>query len=210
MINLNNFKYQFLGKYPLRYKVFIRNTINEPLFQYLELHGFFDFHTTNHGFIVSFHQIVAFFKCGGLHALKLGLTCSKHFYEIHHINGNTFDNHKSNLIYVPKILHYELSKCQRRLNKYFTVLSKRICYTLLDSLSSIPIWNKHGKLIFNKSRFCIHILFKTMYQSWLFFKPPHIYFSSKNLKLWLSKTIKNLKTYTPIGMNIHLLFPSIN
>lgn len=198
--NLNQYKYIYSGKYPQRYKIFIlTNKENLNLKTQLTQDGFFDFYTLNKGYIVSYHQIVAFYFCGGREALKRNITAPSNLYEVHHIDGNTFNNSSTNLVIIPKILHVEITKAQRRINKYLKVFSKQCGNYLISSLPAC--FNTQGRLVFNKLKWLLKLFVKTLSMSFLYFKPLSISFTS-SIKLWLRKTLKSLKTGAPIGKHI--------
>ena len=210
MINLNKYKYKLLGKWPQRYKAFILSAKeNKELKTRLEKDGFFNLFSLNNGYIAYYHQIVAFYN-QGVHILKRGYYCPSNIYEVHHINGNSLDNRKNNLIIIPKDLHKELSKSQRRLCKYVSVFSKSSIYNLNNKLLSIPCFNSKGNLVYNKIAYFVSILLKTLYNSWLFFKPCNVDFNLNNIKKWILKTKKNLMSFIPIGNDIQMILPLNN
>ena len=87
------------------YKIFFKsNKQNKPLFNLLHKIGFFKFHVTNKGHIVSYHQIVAFIF-NGWKKLKWGSKCIKGKTEIHHIDNNTSNNSPYNLAYTSPIIN---------------------------------------------------------------------------------------------------------
>lgn len=90
------------------YLFYLKNK-HEVLFNRLQRVGFFDFYTTNNGWIVSEHQIVAFFCCGGYKAMKNGFVAKKGEIEIHHINSVTTDNRPENLVYLSTSDHQAVS-----------------------------------------------------------------------------------------------------
>lgn len=198
--NISQYKYIYSGKYPQRYKIFIlNNKENINLKTQLTQDGFFDFYILNNGHVVSYHQIVAFYFCGGKEALKRNMQAPSNLYEVHHIDGNTLNNNSTNLVIIPKILHLEITKAQRRINKYIKVFSKQ-CGNYL--ISSLPIcFNTQGRLVFNKLKWLLKLFVRTVSMSFLFFKPLTISFTS-SIKLWLRKTLKSLKTGAPIGKHI--------
>lgn len=169
----------FLGSYPHKYIAFdLSLPQNHTLKSLLQLYSFFDFFSSNNGHIVYKHQIVAFFFSGGIQALQNGFHSSHSLashrdqslsfpdgsvlasYEVHHIDGNTFNNHPSNLVFLPTQVHQIVTRGQRRIFKYLKVFGKKLPTDFLDSL--LP-FNRKGnpvKRIFHwiTSILCISIL----------------------------------------------------
>lgn len=87
------------SKTKTNYKVLFNSFKNKPLFDLLYKVGFFDFHKSNKGSIISLHQIVAYVN-KGYKAYQNGFLCLKGETEIHHIDSNPLNNKNSNLIYV--------------------------------------------------------------------------------------------------------------
>lgn len=140
---LSGFDYRLSGSGVHQYKTFYRNENNEDLFTQLYLDGFFDFHTSNGGSIVSYHQIVAFYCCGGREALANGITCVQGHHEVHHLDGDSLNNDGDNLIYVPTLIHYLLTHAQRRILKLFKHFRKLGRGQVMNLL----VWNKNGKVV---------------------------------------------------------------
>lgn len=197
MEKLKQFKSQLMGKWPQRYKAFNLNLKeNKDLKTWLSLTGFFEFNIKNNGYIVYYHQIVAFFDCGGIHALKRGLTCDSSIIEIHHLNGNTLDNQPDNLVYIPRLIHTEITTVQRRLCKYLKTFRQQFkgC-GFLQKCDSITIWNKQGRLILNIKHFLMYVLIRTIKSSSLTFKKV---INLSQFKKWLKKTSNSLDTFFPL------------
>lgn len=197
MKELNKFKSCLLGKWPHRYKAFNLNIKeNIELKSWLDQSGFFDFNLNNKGYIVYYHQIVAYFYCGGIHAFKRGMICDSNEIEIHHLNGNTLDNNSNNLVYLHRILHTEITTVQRKLCKYLKTFRNNYkgC-GFLSKLNNISLWNKQGRLIINVKHFVMYVLIRTIKSSSIFF---NIKLNIKILKLWLKKTSSNIKGFLPL------------
>lgn len=204
--NLKQYQYYMSGKWPQRYKIFNLNlNVNKELKTHLKKDGFFTFFTLNKGYLVSYHQIIAFYKCGGIDGVKRGLQAPSTLYEVHHLDGNTSNNDYSNLVVIPKVLHHELTKSQRRLNKYLKVFSKQSGAYLL---SSLPIcFNTQGRIIKNIKLWIVSLLRKTLVKSFYNFAPQNVSLSFSSLKSWLKKTFRSLSMNCPIGTHLSLLLP---
>jgi len=197
MQELHSFHSSLIGKWPQRYKAFNLNLKqNLPLKSWLLSSGFFSFNIKNNGYLVYYHQIVAFFHCGGVHALKRGFVCDSSEVEIHHLNGNTLDNSSSNLVYIPRLLHTEISTLQRRLCKYIkTFRSSFKGMGVLRKLHSIPFWNKQGRSVQNIKHFVMYVLIRTLKASSSTFKKI---INISKFKQWLKKTSNSLDTFFPL------------
>jgi hypothetical protein len=161
--DLNKYKAHYTGKYPHKYKAYNLNTLeNLELKIRLAIDGFFTFHESNNGFIVYCHQIVAYYNCGGIHALKRGFVCNKNEYEIHHLDLNTFNNNFNNLIYLPKVVHQEITVNQRRLCKYLKLFGNK---RFKLNLNNVVIWNKQGRLVENILEFIAYWLEQTLWKT---------------------------------------------
>ena len=154
---LNNCSFYFVGKFPHKYKD-INLYKNVELKQLLTQHGFFEFHTSNKGNLVYYHQVVAFFECGGIHALKRGFTCVKGQHELHHLNSKTHENQASNLVYITEEGHSLITKHQRAFNKYVKRIKKK---SLLSYWTGV-IWNKQGRQVTNFVDWLFYILSVTI------------------------------------------------
>jgi hypothetical protein len=141
---LDSCSFYYVGAYPHKYKA-VNLHSNKPLKQLLIDNGFFDFHTSNKGSLVYYHQVIAFFNCGGIHALKRGFTCVKGVTEIHHLNGKTWDNSPSNLVYITEEGHNIITTHQRSFNKYIRRVKRS---SLLNYWNGV-IWNTQGRRVTN-------------------------------------------------------------
>lgn len=72
---------------------------NKELFKLLNKIGFFDFHSTNNGFICYMHQITLYLH-KGWKMYRKGLMCNKGVLEIHHKDHNPSNCNPQNLVYV--------------------------------------------------------------------------------------------------------------
>lgn len=136
---LANFTSTITGKYPHQYKTYYLDLdCNAELRIRLEADGLFKLHTTNSGWIIREHQIVAFYFCGGREAMNNKLECRWGEVDCHHISSNTFDNHPSNLVYIPSQLHAVITKGQRFFNQYLRLFSEA------KWKDNYVIWNKKG------------------------------------------------------------------
>jgi hypothetical protein len=197
MQELNKYKYNLLGKWPQRYKAFnLQLQENKELKTWLTNAGFFDFNIKNNGYLVYYHQIVAYFNCGGIHAFKRGFQCDSSEVEIHHLNGNTLNNDPNNLVYIPRLLHTEISTIQRRLCKYIKTFrgSFKGC-GVIQKLKDIPFWNKQGRLITNIKHFVMYVLIRTVKSSSITFKKL---INISGFKKWLKKTSNSLDSFFPL------------
>lgn len=76
--------------------------------RFLHKIGFFHFHSTNSGRVVSVHQIIAFvYK--GFKAFKNGFIAPKGQVEIHHLDSCPYNNSPENLVYVSPQEHQIIS-----------------------------------------------------------------------------------------------------
>jgi hypothetical protein len=193
-MNLNTLKKYtvcWLGKFPHKYRAYDLNYKNNiELKALLTKAGFFDFYIRNKGNVVYEHQIIAFFHCGGIHALKRGITCKSNNVEIHHINGRTIDNNPENLIYLPVVLHAFITKAQRALGKRLKTFRRFIEYNLIEQLEYIPFWNKQGRIVIGKLDFVMYILTLTMVKS---IKDNNFNVNMNYLKAWANKVRQDIK-----------------
>lgn len=153
---LYSFSFSTHGNWPHTYKTFFRTSNNEELFTFLESYGFMALHITKEfKFTASWHQIIAFFFCGGIQHYKNGVQFKKGEQEIHHIDGNTSNNHPRNLRYLPVAIHQLATTCQRTLNpkmRHFNV----------GNLDSLKLYNRKGQEIINKKQALVDLLGETM------------------------------------------------
>lgn len=196
MIDLQKYTYKILGKWHCRYKAFnLKQEENQELKSILEQDGFFNFNLRNNGFIVYYHQIIAFYKCGGIHALKRGMICDSNIVEVHHLNGDTLDNRSDNLIYIPRIVHCEITTIQRRLCKYLKTFRRGKGCNIVAKCKQTSIWNKQGRIITNCLHFIMYVLIRTIKASSITFSKIII---QKRFTQWLKKTYKNLQSFLPL------------
>jgi len=158
---LNKAQSMYLGKYPHKYVAYdLSLPQNKELKELLVSNNFFDFFCSNHQKIVYKHQVVAFFCCGGKEAHSNGFKSLSSLsysriqtysfpddsvvasYEVHHIDGNTFNNHPSNLLFLPTQVHQIVTRGQRRIYKYLKVFGKKLPTDFLDSIRP---FNRKGK-----------------------------------------------------------------
>ena len=118
----------------------------EELFKVLEDNGFFEFHTTNNGFVVSVQQIIAFFNYG-YKALANGFTANYGEVEVHHLDSNCFNNEPHNLVYLSCHDHYIVSQASK--TPFFDKPAKERITT--------P-FNKQGRKIVGHNRFLASII----------------------------------------------------
>lgn len=173
---------KYVGKYPHRYKILYRES-NEELFDWLEGEDFFKFHASNKSKrIVYYHQVVAFFFCGGKEALRNGFTCIKDVQEIHHIDGDTMNNCISNLVYLTSEIHAVITKHQRALHKYLRLFKK-------GNLDQSIIWNRKGRRVTRVLDWLGQILIKTMVRT---ARSRGISLSLKLMGTWIGRIVKRL------------------
>lgn len=152
----------WLGNGAQKYKAYQNNGRNQGLFQAIEQDRFFDFYITNNKQIVYLHQLVAFYCCGGVAALNNGFVCPKGIYEIHHLDGNTFNNHPANLQYLNNDAHVIITKHQRAVGKRCKYLRK--FKSEFDS-SAVTCWSRKGKEITDTARWITALIVKTVVKS---------------------------------------------
>lgn len=207
---LQQFKFYWTGKYPQRYKIFDLNlTANQNLKTKLIKDKVFDFYIENKGNVISYHQIIAFYFSGGIQALKRGFVAPSSLYEVHHIDGNTNNNQSNNLVIIPKCLHIEITKGQRRICKYIKLFSKQSANSLTSLLSKIVVFNTQGRLIHNKNLFSIRLLLKSLIKTFYTLPNIKITFNVGNIKSWWLKTIKTFSTSISINWHNSLILSSI-
>lgn len=181
----------WLGKFPHKYRAYDLNKQNNlELKTLLTEAGFFEFYTRNKGNVVYEHQIIAYFSCGGIHALKRGITCDSNNVEVHHINGRAIDNRPENLIYLPIVLHAFITKAQRALGKKLRTFRRFIQYNLLEQLEFIPFWNKQGRIVIGKIDFVMYILALTMVKS---IEDNNYYVNKNYFTTWVKKVRQDIK-----------------
>lgn len=203
---LSQFKFYWSGKYPQRYKIFDLNlSQNQTLKTKLFTDGVFDFYSLNKGNLISYHQIIAFYFSGGIDALKRGLVCPSSLYEVHHIDGNTLNNTSSNLVIIPKCLHLEISKGQRRICKYIKLFSKQSANSLSHNLNQVTVFNSQGRIIYNTTLFAISLLLKSLVKTFYSLSNQAIQLDFKNIKSWWLKTSKSFLNSVSINWHNSLI-----
>lgn len=183
---LDQFNWVLMGSHPNRYPFYQLNGRNEALKDQLEKDGFFRFHTTNKGKqLVSLHQVIAFYYCGGIEALHYGFTCKWGETEIHHIDGNTFNAHPNNLVYIPTELHQILTnlQCQFIRNGRTSPVDCK-----LDR--EYKIWNRKGRRIQRVKEWLVNLISKTLSDTAWFTKAE---ISLKQLGKFIVKTAKSIR-----------------
>jgi hypothetical protein len=148
---LNSYTSVLLGKYPHRYLNFdLTAKYNATLRLMLLNDGYWDWAPGRSNQLVSYHQIVAFY-------------CTKHpktggdSVQVHHIDGNTINNHPTNLMYLSPGDHALVTKYQRKLSK----LNLKTFYRLHSSMAHTT-FNRRGKTIHNWGRFILSVIALTV------------------------------------------------
>lgn len=148
---LNSYTQVLLGKYPHRYACFdLTAPYNHALADMLLGDGYWDFAPHRSTRLVGVHQIVAFY-CTHHHQQGGDL------HEVHHINGNTCNNHPSNLMYLSPGDHALVTRYQRRMGrlslKTFAKVAKDMVHTQ---------FNRRGRPIKNWVRFIMTVIALTV------------------------------------------------
>ena len=105
-----------LGKY------LVVNRKNAPeLFRHLDAFGFFEYHETKNDRDWTYvHQISAYAtREGGQHHFHKGGRCRKGELEVHHLDGNTHNNHPDNLEYLTPLENKLLAQIPGGYNRSF-------------------------------------------------------------------------------------------
>lgn len=131
-----------------RYKLF--KSQNQLVFKLLQKLGFFTFYPRNRGFVINRSQVIAFLNFG-YKALLNGFTTEDAQVEVHHLNGNVWDDRPENLEYLSKADHCIVSNCTN------TPLVGRP----LTSPVGTP-FNKQGKLIKDSKHHLANIIQATL------------------------------------------------
>ena len=148
---LDSYTQVLLGKYPHRYACFdLTAPYNQALALMLLEDGYWDFAPNRSSRLVGVHQIVAFY-------------CTQHpttggdVHEVHHVDGNTTNNHPSNLAYLSPGDHALVTRYQRRMGclslKVFTKVAKDMVHTQ---------FNRRGRPIKNWVRFIMTMIALTV------------------------------------------------
>lgn len=177
----------FSGKAPHNYYAF---SPSPSFFEYLKSEGFFLFHTTNTGKIISLHQVVAFFKCGGKEALANGFTADGGEYNVHHLDGNTHNNNPSNLVYVPASVHANITRIQNNIRKWGKRPSRKQRIFNQGDITKVPIWNRNGKAIVRFWDWVNYVIKITVIKFSSYYR---IDIDLKGLGMWLIRILKRLK-----------------
>ena len=193
-LKLSQFKSTYLGKFPHKYKTYTNCKENQLLFDTLESQGYFNFYINNNKHIVSHHCIIAWWFVSGHVAYKNGFTAPAKEINVHHIDGNTFNNSASNLVYVTTDSHSLISRHQRASNKFLKVFKKGILHHTNKS-----IWNRKGNLIYNYSKWLANLILKTVV---LTARHNQLDINLKQISRWFRKITNCLKlnldsTYIP-------------
>ena len=123
---------------------------NPRLHKLLVAYGFFSFHSTNKGVVVTRSQVVAFFFKGGHEALKNGYSAQYGRVEVHHLNSLPYDDRPSNLRYVSTTDH---KVCHDALNQIYEGAR--------DSTEPTP-FNSDGKQVKNHEAFLANLVEETL------------------------------------------------
>lgn len=148
---LDSYTSVLLGKYPHRYVMFdLTAPYNAALALMLLEDGYWDFAPNRSSRLVGAHQIIAFY-------------CTQHpahggdAVEVHHVDGNTTNNHPSNLMYLSPGDHALVTKYQRRMGrlslKVFSKVGKDMVHTA---------FNRRGRPIKNWVRFIMTVIAMTV------------------------------------------------
>jgi hypothetical protein len=176
-----------------RYKAYdLDRYENTQLLKDLKAIGFFEYHTTNFGHIVYYHQIVAYIFCGGFYAMLEGDVCEEGHIEVHHINSNTADNRPSNLVYILTVIHREVTKVQRRANKFLSVPPESALEGMMLNLRGLKIRNRKGKLVRNLVEWIQNILTRTIIETSQFTGAK--VHSKSELAKWARRSLRHLRT----------------
>lgn len=131
------------------------------LLNYLKTFNMHHFHSTNHSWeLISLHQIIAFFFCGGQQAQLNGFTCNRHLVEVHHLSADTRNCHPSNLVYITTELHDIITSRQRSIKRqirHFRSKAKR-----KNILINTTIWNRRGEPVKRLYDWAASLLIKTI------------------------------------------------
>lgn len=162
-LDLPQYKIEFLGQFPHRYKVIKLDSLaNRPLLERLRADGFFDLHVTNNGYIVGEHQVIAFYHCGGVHAVKRGYTLAKGEWSVHHINSDTLNNSPKNLRYLPDWAHAQITKQQRRVHIYL----KQNFSTDIQLVGEGDLFDRNGRPVRDPYKWIGKIMLVTMVETY--------------------------------------------
>lgn len=137
--------------------IFLQQKENLKLASALRATGFFQFQSTNNGFMVGMSQLIHYIY-KGYKAFLNGFTNQHGYMEVHHLDGSPNNNHPNNLVCIPVFLHRICTKLQFRLG----VFNKFKSFELpIDNLDSQKYWNEYGQPITNVYLHTKHILTQT-------------------------------------------------
>lgn len=184
---LAKYPHGYVGRYPHRYKVYTHTQSTAGLFSWLKAEGFFAFHVTNtRAEIISAHQVVAFFCCGGKIAFRNGFTCRKDQDEVHHLDGDTTNNNPSNLVYVPSECHAMVTKHQKVLIRKLRKFKKGDILKLQD----VQCWSRKGRLIQRTLDHILMLLLKTMITS---AKRVGVKVKRHQFRCWVARILRRIQ-----------------
>jgi len=136
------------GKFPHQYE-FISIEQNPEVEQYLIENAYWDFLPYNSTNIIGVHNLIAFVYLSHPKKQELKL-------EVHHIDGNTSNNHPDNLVYLSAEDHRIVTKIQRSLTR----LNPKSFYN--SKSKKHTAFNRRGKVIQNWAFFITSIIVKTV------------------------------------------------
>lgn len=187
---LDAYPSQRIGKFPNSYKAFTKTGNTQSLFDMLTEDGFFSLHTSNQKKeIVYYHQIIAFYFSGGKEILQNGGSIHMDHHEIHHLNGNTFDNSPDNLQYLPIEVHNLITSFQRTIERSIRNRKKAKKLISMIKQGKLIIWNRKGQQVKRIKEWIVNLISKTIVLTAKFFYIP---LSLKGLLGFLRSLLKNL------------------
>ncbi len=189
--DLSPYKRTLMGSYPHRYYCYnLNDSVNHNLRNQLFEDGFFSFHTSNGLNLVYLHSIIAYYKCGGIHAFKRGFVINGTEWNCHHFDGNTLNNNSDNLIWLPTPVHNQTTRHQRSVHRYLRLFNKqKLFYT-----DKLVMFNKQGRIVTNPSRFVAQIIVRTVIATFFeFFKKNTLPVSLKELDTWFNHIFRRLQ-----------------
>jgi hypothetical protein len=143
-----------------KYKYFdITRPVNQPIKDLLIEFGYYKFAPTRSMKLVSYHQIIAFFFVSPKKQLdgNLGLL------HIHHLSGNTLENHPSNLVYLTPEDHSLVTKFQRKASTF-----KISSFYKLTGTGLRTWFNSKGERIKNWAKFILGVIALTVAKTYNF------------------------------------------
>lgn len=166
------------GKFPHQYE-FISIKENPEVEQFLIENCYWDFLPENSTKIIGIHNLIAFTYLHHPKEQTLKL-------EVHHIDGNTLNNHPDNLIYLSAEDHRLVTKIQRKLTR----LNPKTFYN--SKSKKATQFNKRGKVIQNWAFFILGVIAKTIVQTNTFLKES-VKVNVKSVLLYIKKYFNYLK-----------------